>query len=162
MKILSSIFILSLLNSSLSIAATVKCKVAGAKAGSIFADFIGGAAVIGLESGDMTLYNGRDGELLELAVVSDTVSSFKAPRGACNEGSDTVVRHDGSLRLKIFRFSNCVHHVPGSDMSGYVRADITVDFFDNTGKYRELFLTPTGTPPSGHIDFEDCGIDPLR
>ncbi len=138
----------------------VKCRVVSAKPGSAFAPFVGGKAMIDLENGNTRLVHAADGEPFFFEPISlETVSSFRARRSACNYGTEKFVHGDGTLRAMLFKFGSCAHldeHDPA--LRGYVQADVGFDLKSNTGHYRELFLTPTGTPPSSHAGFQDCRI----
>ena len=158
MKFNSMIVLFLLVLPNLSKASTAKCQIIGAKESSVFTPFVGGTILIDLGSGESTLF--QAGGPLEFAVISsDVVSSFRVARSACTEGSETIVRQDGSLRSMLFRFSNCVHRDSAdSDLVGYVRADVGFDLTSNTGKYREIFLTPRGPVPTAFVDFHNCSI----
>lgn len=138
-------------------AGTAKCRIQSAKPGSPFIPFVGGKAVMEFDSGHLVVYSAAAGTPLFLA-TPERVSSFGAPREACTYGWEKIMRGD-QLRLMLMKFNSCAHQDeknPG--LRGYVRADFGFDLADRSGHYREIFLTPTGTPPTAHMVFEDCQV----
>lgn len=138
-------------------AGTAKCRIKTAKPGSVFVAFVGGKAVMEFESGQLVVYTAASGEALSLA-NPESVTSFGARRGACTYGWEKIVNGD-QLRLVLMKFNSCVHQDQANpELRGYVRADFGFDLFDGSGHYREIFMTPTGTPPTAHMTFEDCRV----
>ncbi len=162
--VVSSIFLFSgcLALPSLAHADFAKCRISAAGPGSPYADYVGGKVTIDLETGNTILVPIEVSENLPVAfpVSSSFISSFEAPRTACIFGTEKFLRSDGSLRAMLFKFNDCMHHhATNPEWRGYVKADVSFDLLSATGKYREIFLTPTGTPPSSWVDFDTCRIE---
>ena len=152
-----SLLLISTLLSPAAFAETAKCRIQSAKPGSDFIPFVGGKAMMEFESGHLVIYPATGGKPMFLA-TPERVSSFGAPREACTYGWEKIMRGD-QLRAMLMKFNSCAHeHATNSGLRGYVRADFGFDLADRSGHYREIFLTPTGTPPTAHMVFEECQV----
>jgi hypothetical protein len=135
-------------------AETVKCKVTAAKENTMLTPYVGGTVLISLSDGSSRFFQEA---LSPLAMITaEQVSSWRAPRSACNYAPETIRYSDGSLRAMRFHFYDCVHRLPEQNLIGYVRADIGFDLTSRSGKYREIFLTPSGPVPSAFAELEAC------
>jgi hypothetical protein len=155
---LFSILFLSLL-STVATAQSMRCDLGKIQEDSLFTPYAGGSITIDLESLVTTMEGAPDKALPSLALISkDTVSTYMVPRNLCEPTRETVMEN-GVLRLEIFHFGDCLHHLPGSGRLGYARAWLEIDHEFQSGRYSEIFLTPTGDVPEAYANFEHCDVN---
>lgn len=139
-------------------AQTAKCRIESAKPGSALAPFAGGKARIELGTGITTLFHGGSGEAYEL-ISATRVSTHGADRAACNFAWEKLVSGE-TLLVMLHKFNNCAHrNATDPSLTGYIRAEVSFDLRDGSGFYREIFLTPTGVPPTAHATLSSCRLE---